>query len=1293
MSFIVNAIVGVVKAVVSVVTSVVKAVFNVVADVINFVAAPFMALLGIKMPNAAQEAARQEGVLIQKNGGGSVPIPVVYGYRKVGGIVTFCETGSTDNKYLWVAYTFSEGPVEGIHSLFIDDNQLSADTVTQLQAGLPVVVQDAKYKNRVILQWYDGRYFNNPADSPVGNNSQLIYAPSWKSTNAYNGLATLFVRYEWIEPETQEEADANPFSGNIPNVQIGLLGKKVSSLRAGANTHLVEYQASGYTERYSTNPAEILLDYLRNPRYGKGLKNSDIDWNSFYIAAAKCNQEISYNGSARGPILTLNYVVDTDQSLFNNVKNMLVNFRAYMPYVQGKYKLKIEDAGHPTDILSGAADIAAIFNRDTIVGDINYTGIDRSAKATQVKVTYVDPDQKFSNQEVVYPATEAERQVYINYDGGRENTVEITLSGITNQQIARDMARLAFFKSRYQETCSLRVSATGFNLEPGDNVFIQSNILNFGTTPWRIISIKLNNDYTFDLGCVRNPDFIYPYVTPNTPDRVIAPYIPKGASVLQPLTGGGSLVGLTPPVTAPRPGTVVVPPGTPGGNLGNSPATPVTGPDGGGVGGDGGTVNTGGGAPVENPQVVNILKDVVSIDNVTYSYAGTDMGYAELTFKQPNHPMYDSLQIYYKFGTAENDGAPWTKVDVTTRPGAGQNITYKLGPLALPYPTNTNYIVRTRIKYSTGEYSTVVGKIYLKFDGTAGSVDPGDFSEVVGIGWDLPTGTSTYRANAPSYVSGITVVDGAGQPLTPRAMDLVFQQETSLFFNPEIKGIKVYYKQVASNFWRERQFDFVGYVPGLKTQAVRLDDLGIPGNSTKYDFIFRFVYSDNTESTQQRRFMNIEIESSLGIYKFEAFYGYNGILEAASSYSFLTEEQGIASGALIDPRDMKIGIAAVEVASSSPESMRVFNIEPDATVANSWVGLRVYYRPVLPGQNTPLTQLDFKGLNKGSYGAFLTRNFVLNTTFYQEYQILVVPLVFHNGQVVEGNYSNLGQGYAHFNQTASDYPSNANWVSKFKWKIAETSLLKGEASTTFSQTSPTIIYSAYSVFDSNPGVSAGYTTQTGGGVTTATIKEYYNVVCSVAHIGSDFKALHVYRRCKGAITVPETYYGLGRWDHLTFNTSSPAYSAGTFNLKLRFPSAVEEFSMYNTLPNIYPNSRGLTNQPAQIPVNSVGSLKDELWFVIETFSAGFSTQAIKLPGSPGSAGSSNDDLRAKQGVQLPVAWPPADASSYNPGYMRNLNEARTAPVNQTSLPDSNIYVPGATGGFYCATQYYQSGIY
>ena len=71
-----NAVTSVVKGVVNVVKGVVNAVVSVAKSVINMVVQPFMGLLGgaPDIPTDAGEAARQQGVLVQVNGGGAVAI-------------------------------------------------------------------------------------------------------------------------------------------------------------------------------------------------------------------------------------------------------------------------------------------------------------------------------------------------------------------------------------------------------------------------------------------------------------------------------------------------------------------------------------------------------------------------------------------------------------------------------------------------------------------------------------------------------------------------------------------------------------------------------------------------------------------------------------------------------------------------------------------------------------------------------------------------------------------------------------------------------------------------------------------------------------------------------------------------------------------------------------------------------------------------------------------------------------------------------------------------------------------
>lgn len=559
MAFIFNAIASalpVIAQVAQVVAPIIKAITPTKASTVTYQQTPFLGSnVGATNPsvNPIAESARQQGVLLT-TAGSIQDIPIVYGYRKVGGKITFAETGSVNNQYLWVAYVLSEGTVEGLREILIEDTYLPSNTAEKLNNGQTVDIESGKYAGRVRLQFSHGVYYANPGDSPWGSKSICGDAPSWKTSMVYNGLAVLFARYEWKEVLTQEEADQNPFSGSIPSISVGLLGRRVAAI---SNARNLSYD--NRTERFSMNPAEVIADYLCNPRYGKGLTTADIDWDSFATASSKYATRVEYVSGIRGPILTTNAVIDSGQPIKNNVNLLLQGCRSYLPWVQGKYKLRVEDAGNPTDITSGSAVIQKTFTDDSIVGPITYSSVERTGKYNSVKVGYVDPDKKWSNESVVYPELATDRQTYIDQDGGRINELDVFMPTLTNYAMAKDMAKLLFNKSRYQESLTLTASSEAIELEVGDNIRISSRIVDFDTVPWRIVSIQINNDMTVDIGAVRNPDTIYPHTRYGEEDIVRPVYVPRGATIYYPAVQDELPIGLVPPTNAVTP-VIHVPP-------------------------------------------------------------------------------------------------------------------------------------------------------------------------------------------------------------------------------------------------------------------------------------------------------------------------------------------------------------------------------------------------------------------------------------------------------------------------------------------------------------------------------------------------------------------------------------------------------------------------------------------------------------------------------------------------------------------------------------------------------------
>ena len=1165
MSFVVKAVKGVVKGVVNVVKGVVKAIGNVVSAVVDFVASPFLSIFGVPTGvDDATEASRQQGILVQQQGS-NIPIPIVYGYRKIAGAVTYAETGSTENKYLWVAYTFCEGTVEGLREIFVDDNQLPANIVGRLNAGETVNVTEGRYNGRVQLQWFPGTYYASPSNSPVGTRSILTSAPSWKTSMHYNGLAVLFARYEWKEIITQDDADNNPFGGGIPAVQISLLGRRVAALTTSASESQA-YGAAGYTERYSTNPAEILLDYLRNPRYGKGLSNTEIDWASFRNAAAKANQTVTYITGIRGPILTTNTVISTEQTLFNNVKILLSNFRGYLPYVQGKYKLKIEDAGDESDITSGIATIVKTFTKDNIVGNITYTGIDRNSKYNNVVINYVDPDQKWSVQQVVYPESEGERQLFIAQDGGRENKAEITFSGLTNYAIAKDMARLVFNKSRYQDTISLTGDSSCLELEPGDNVYIDANILKFGTDPnanaipWRIVSIKLNNNFTFEIGAVRNPDFIYPHTRVGEIDRVLPTFVPKGASIFYP--GQNSIssppVGLVPPgtITVPRDGSgdpiisdpVSNPP--PSDPLPEDPVAPI--------------IND----PPPPPPPVLDPKDFITIDKLTFSNNA-----AILEFKQPQTSFYKGVDIWVKRNVASE--VAWTKLENLDKPGENKNVYITINNLII----GQTYTVKTRVKYTTGESSRFAGTIVFTHK-ASGSIDPVDYQETAGAGWRLnetpgPNERNTFFSKAEAY----PVVSSS-----PRNISITFTQDIlNQPINGNIAGFDIYYKASTATYWNFVQPDFGSdYAEGSSYTINPLPiSLGTPGQPDKYDFIIRFRYTDSTVAKTQYRVMGCDIEiNGFGSTNFNIFSGVTPQAqgrEDINAFTFITVDNA-PKDAVIDSRTFTVSVdPTYSLAYTSPTPSIGFVIRPPVDPNNEFLGLRLYYRNIAPGASGAYSYTDFSPITKDSFGRFVIKQPI---NFNQNYQYVLVALVLYDGVRVEANNCWTGKGA--INNNLNPNGTFINWWENLGFKSILTTTALAEINIALPEVAnPVIQVKGWSRVQAD---SSG----------TQSHKSYYRLEYNYSHI-PDFQRLIMYRRTNNLQNNIK-----GKWEKIEFTYTD---ASKTIIVNLRLPIDSAEYSSQGVI-----NSLWATNKPLANP----NTRKFEYLLVVKTTSI-TSTQAILLP--------------------------------------------------------------------------------
>ena len=430
----------------------------------------------------------ERGLLINKQSN-DANIPVIFGERLVGGIRIFMETSGTDNTYLYMAIVMSEGEINDIEEIRVDDKAVT--WASTLSDGTEVEVGSGDsnfYKNSESLIRVEP-HFGTDGQSA---SSLLSTLSSWGSNHKLSGLCYLALRFKWNQ---------DAFTG-IPKVQAKIQGRKVVFYNSGL---------AAQTAAYKTNPAWCLLDYLTNERYGKGIAISEIDLQSFYDASVVCETQVTpYSGASDINIFDTNAAIDTSQKIIDNVRELLKGCRGYLPYTNGKYKLIIETTGSA----------AITLTEDDIIGGYNLSIPTKNERYNRVIVGFVNPARNFQVDEVQFPPiddsglTSADRHATMKTaDGGFLLEGRFAFKTLTSPYQAEEMEEVILRRSREALTLGINVSFDAYDLAIGDIVNITHSSLGFSAKAFRVMGLTFNEDFTIGLSLVEYQASHYTWAT------------------------------------------------------------------------------------------------------------------------------------------------------------------------------------------------------------------------------------------------------------------------------------------------------------------------------------------------------------------------------------------------------------------------------------------------------------------------------------------------------------------------------------------------------------------------------------------------------------------------------------------------------------------------------------------------------------------------------------------------------------------------------------------------------------
>jgi len=503
-------------------SDVVDFVVDTVSDVVGWVGDLLTGWIDVPdVPNAEEQ---NRGVKVDKQGTNN-SLPVVYGRRRISGSRVFVTTGGADNKYLYVALALAEGEINRVTEIFVDDKIAWTGSTTH---GGRFSANQGKFAGWMKFEAFHGK--NDQTVAPL-----LSGVGGWTNEHRLKGVAYLAIQYEWYPIESNEDRDNSPWGGGIPRVQVILEGKKVKDASTLPDSVSRTTAYGDETTTYTTNPISCLLDYLRNPIFGKGMINSKFDFSTFREEAIRW-KTLSTGGAASGDQLQeMNMVVFTDRTIMSNVKTMLFDMRGAMPFQQGRFHIRIEDNRDPDSVYGSTSTPVMTVGEDSIIGDISIACESVTGKYNRVTVSYPGgvEDNYITNEFVDYtyppndvadayetgfedfagvdPGTEdlTSFKYPLEVDNGRINEHKVTLESITQDSVARKWAQTIFLKSR------LRNKILNFNGDASLHELQVMDIFRFVYSPlgidgnFRVKQLTLNSDYTFSVVAEEHNDVIY----------------------------------------------------------------------------------------------------------------------------------------------------------------------------------------------------------------------------------------------------------------------------------------------------------------------------------------------------------------------------------------------------------------------------------------------------------------------------------------------------------------------------------------------------------------------------------------------------------------------------------------------------------------------------------------------------------------------------------------------------------------------------------------------------------------
>jgi hypothetical protein len=244
-------------------------------------------------------------------------------------------------------------------------------------------------------------------------------------------------------------------------------------------------------------PSNVLLDYLRNERYGAGVSNTMIDTASFNDWFTYADANVNYIDTANVTQQHSRYQIDGALSTFvpvlDNVNKICQSGGAFFTYnaKQGKFGVVVNRPASNAELSS-----AFVFNDDNITSSITITSTELYSLYNQIEVEYPSVNQR--DQTDVYFA---ECNVSIRNSNEPDNCLKYRLDMVNDRTRVAQLANIDLNQSRISTILEFTADFSSMTVDVGDVVKVTLPLYGYNEKLFRAMRVIEQEDPDGMLHC------------------------------------------------------------------------------------------------------------------------------------------------------------------------------------------------------------------------------------------------------------------------------------------------------------------------------------------------------------------------------------------------------------------------------------------------------------------------------------------------------------------------------------------------------------------------------------------------------------------------------------------------------------------------------------------------------------------------------------------------------------------------------------------------------------------------